>query len=318
MSKRPSSSTFSLRKKQVKQDPNQSHLDAFFRPFVRPEDPEESSRKGKASASSSSTSKAPVRSAILCDGSLADSAAQSHEPGKKTGLLLKSPPESVTAASMVSAHSPVEVIDVDLLDDPEPQLEPSSSREIGASARPYQSVDGSASPASSSRNSSATAPAFLSSIGPLGVATYQSLTVDPPFYDLDSAPWNGGVHAPYSFLTHTLSTLSETRSRIVILNTLTNSLRAISKYHPQSLLPALYLLSNSLSPPYSPLELGLGPSVISKAIQHVSGLTSTALKRLYNRTGDPGTCSLCGYSRHTNISNPQGMSQSRQNLTSEL
>lgn len=37
-----------------------------------------------------------------------------------------------------------------------------------------------------------------------------------------------------------------------------------------------------------PVELGLGPSIISKAIQHVSGVRPAALKRLYNQTGDPG------------------------------
>jgi DNA ligase-1 len=37
-----------------------------------------------------------------------------------------------------------------------------------------------------------------------------------------------------------------------------------------------------------PVELGLGPSVISKAIQQVSGLTPAALKHLYNTTGDVG------------------------------
>ena len=36
------------------------------------------------------------------------------------------------------------------------------------------------------------------------------------------------------------------------------------------------------------MELGLGPSIISKAIQHVSGLSSQALRRLYNATGDAG------------------------------
>jgi DNA ligase-1 len=37
-----------------------------------------------------------------------------------------------------------------------------------------------------------------------------------------------------------------------------------------------------------PVELGLGPSIISKAIQHVSGVGPAALKRLYNQTGDAG------------------------------
>ncbi|THH31805.1 hypothetical protein EUX98_g2396 [Antrodiella citrinella] len=195
----------------------------------------------------------------------------------------------MTTASTVSARS--EVINVDLLDDQEVQTISSSSPGEGSSGRPNRSAPGALTPASFAKLSSVSAagPSFLSSnVSPAGAPTYRSLTVDPPSYDSDSVPWADGASAPYSFLAHTLSTLSETRSRIVILNTLTNSLRTITRYHPASLLPALYLLSNSLSPPYSPLELGLGPSVISKAIQHVSGLTSSALKRLYNTTGDPG------------------------------
>ncbi|KAM5531588.1 hypothetical protein V8D89_014757 [Ganoderma adspersum] len=118
--------------------------------------------------------------------------------------------------------------------------------------------------------------------------TYHPLDVDPPSYSPTCEVWAPNAPVPYSFLAHTLATLSGTRSRIAKLDTLTNALRSICQQHPPSLLPALYLFSNSLSPPYSPLELGLGPSIISKAIQHVSGLSSAVLKRLYNATGDPG------------------------------
>ncbi|KAH9978563.1 ATP-dependent DNA ligase [Lactifluus volemus] len=113
-------------------------------------------------------------------------------------------------------------------------------------------------------------------------------TVPPPQYpnlSVDLASFRG---APYSFLVHALCALSATRSRVAILNILANALRLITRYHPPSILPSLYLLSNSLAPPYMPIELGLGPSLISKAIQHVSGITPAALKRLYNQTGDPG------------------------------
>lgn len=117
---------------------------------------------------------------------------------------------------------------------------------------------------------------------------YDPLDVDPSTYNPACTGWSSNAPVPYSFLAHTLATLSGTRSRIAKLDTLTNALRTICRQHSPSLLPALYLVSNSLSPPYSPIELGLGPSTISKAIQHVSGLSSTALKRLYNQTGDPG------------------------------
>lgn len=120
------------------------------------------------------------------------------------------------------------------------------------------------------------------------VSDYGPVAVDPPAYPIQKCPWPVDSPAPYSFLVHTLAVLADTRSRIAILNALTNTLRCLILYHPASLLPALYLLSNTLSPAYSPLELGIGASVISKAIQHVSGLTAAALRRLYNSSGDPG------------------------------
>jgi DNA ligase-1 len=117
---------------------------------------------------------------------------------------------------------------------------------------------------------------------------YSPVVVDPLVYPIQKSPWPVASPAPYSFLVHTLAILVDTRSRIAIRDALTNTLRCLILYHPASLLPAIYLLSNSLSPAYSPLELGIGASVISRAIQHVSGLTSAALRRLYNSSGDPG------------------------------
>ncbi|KAL5485090.1 hypothetical protein ACEPAI_7732 [Sanghuangporus weigelae] len=125
------------------------------------------------------------------------------------------------------------------------------------------------------------------------VSTFPNLAEDPLCFSISRCPWSRTADSvpatsPYSFLAHTLSSLSGTRSRISITNILTNYLRSIIYHDPPALLPSLYLLSNSLSPPYVPFELGLGPSIISKAIQHVSGLTSASLKRLYTKSGDPG------------------------------
>jgi DNA ligase-1 len=116
---------------------------------------------------------------------------------------------------------------------------------------------------------------------------YKSLSVDPIAYDVNYQPW-ANSEAPYSFIAHTLATLLETRSRITITNALTNALRSITHHHPPSLLPTLYLLSNNLSPSYLSVELGLGPSIISKPIQHVSGISPQVFKQLYVKTGDVG------------------------------
>lgn len=60
------------------------------------------------------------------------------------------------------------------------------------------------------------------------------------------------------------------------------------KVFPNDLRPTLYLLSNHLLPSYLPCELGIGSSILSKAIMDVSGLQPSDLRRLANKTGDPG------------------------------
>lgn len=113
------------------------------------------------------------------------------------------------------------------------------------------------------------------------------LDIVPTDYDPEAQPSSAPL-APYSLLTHALVSLSQTRSRIAIINILTNLLRTIISKHPSSLLPSVYLLSNSLGPQFIPIELGLGSSIISHSIQQISGLSSAALKRMYNTSGDPG------------------------------
>ena len=50
----------------------------------------------------------------------------------------------------------------------------------------------------------------------------------------------------------------------------------------------VWLATNSISPPYISLELGLGGSAISKALKKVCGLDNAGLKSLYDKYGDAG------------------------------
>ncbi|KAH9935300.1 uncharacterized protein B0H18DRAFT_975196 [Fomitopsis serialis] len=188
-----------------------------------------------------------------------------------------------------SPGAPVEIIDVDSLSDQETlATAPGSFGPSSTADKIHPQEAGHQGEAESSAALCGTPVFGGSQLDSSADPVYGRLDVDPISYVVPDNIWLPGRPVPYSFLAHTLATLSGTRSRIAILNTLTNCLRTITKHHPHSILPALYLLSNSLSPPYSPLELGLGGSTISKAIQHVSGLSASALKRLYNSTGDPG------------------------------
>ncbi|MCJ1378095.1 hypothetical protein MMC17_001191 [Xylographa soralifera] len=97
-----------------------------------------------------------------------------------------------------------------------------------------------------------------------------------------------GGDISYSLLTRCFILVNGTQSRIKIVDTLVNLLRTIIEGDSESLLPAVWLATNSISPPYISLELGLGGSAISKALKKVCGLDNAGLKSLYDKHGDAG------------------------------
>lgn len=97
-----------------------------------------------------------------------------------------------------------------------------------------------------------------------------------------------GGDATYALLTRAFVLANATTSRIKIVDTLVNFLRVLIEGDPSSLLPAVWLATNSISPPYDELELGLGGSSISKALKKIYGLDSQGLKTLYDKHGDAG------------------------------
>ncbi|KAH7095171.1 hypothetical protein FB567DRAFT_511905 [Paraphoma chrysanthemicola] len=116
------------------------------------------------------------------------------------------------------------------------------------------------------------------------------LEFDPSKYtpELQKHWATDGGHATYALLTRCFVLVNSTTSRIKIVDTLVNLLRTIIEGDPSSLLPAVWLATNAISPPYIDLELGLGGSAISKALKKVCGLDNAGLKTLHNKYGDAG------------------------------
>lgn len=97
-----------------------------------------------------------------------------------------------------------------------------------------------------------------------------------------------GGDASYALLTRCFVLINSTTSRIKTVDTLVNCLRLLIEGDPESLLPAVWLATNSISPTYISLELGLGGSAISKALKKVCMLDNKGLKTLYDKYGDAG------------------------------
>ena len=112
--------------------------------------------------------------------------------------------------------------------------------------------------------------------------------------------WNNeGGDASYALLTRAFVLANSTTSRIKIVDTLVNFLRVLIEGDPSSLLPAVWLATNSISAPYDELELGLGGSSISKALKKIYGLDNQGLKTLYDKHGDAGDVAFEAKKRQT-------------------
>ncbi|KAJ6028337.1 hypothetical protein N7540_003913 [Penicillium herquei] len=124
---------------------------------------------------------------------------------------------------------------------------------------------------------------------------------DPSKYVEELRPhWaSEGGDATYALLTRAFVLANSTTSRIKIVDTLVNFLRVLIEGDPNSVLPAVWLATNSISPPYDEMELGLGGSSISKALKKVYGLNNLGLKTLYDKHGDAGDVAFEAKKRQT-------------------
>ncbi|KAJ3029370.1 hypothetical protein HDV00_009622 [Rhizophlyctis rosea] len=118
----------------------------------------------------------------------------------------------------------------------------------------------------------------------------QSCMMDVLKYDPSILPayWKRGEPTPYQFLTDQFVLVDGQTGRLVITEVLTNMLRTIIRHSPSDLLPALYLSSNSIAPPYEGVELGIGPQVMVKAVTSISDMTSKHIKAAWEQKGDWG------------------------------
>ncbi|KAI4185780.1 MAG: hypothetical protein L6R41_003922 [Letrouitia leprolyta] len=127
------------------------------------------------------------------------------------------------------------------------------------------------------------------------------MTFDPSKYlpDLKKHWATHDGEASYGLLTRCFVLVNGTKKRNKIVDMLVNFLRTIIEADPDSLLPAVWLTINAISPSYISLELGLGGSAISKTLKSVYGLNNAGLKALYDKKGDAGDVAFEAKKRQT-------------------
>ena len=113
-------------------------------------------------------------------------------------------------------------------------------------------------------------------------STLKSNTKDP------YPDWKPGEPVPYAALCTTFSLIEMTTKRLIILAHCSLFLRQVLRLTPNDLLPTVQLMINKLAADYAGIELGIGESLIMKAIGESTGRSLSIIKADQNEIGDLG------------------------------
>lgn len=100
--------------------------------------------------------------------------------------------------------------------------------------------------------------------------------------------WKAGDPVPYAALCTTFSLIELTSKRLVILAHCSLFLQQVLRLTPNDLLPTVQLMINKLAADYAGVELGIGESLIMKAIGESTGRSLAVIKTDQRDIGDLG------------------------------
>ncbi|EMD01234.1 hypothetical protein BAUCODRAFT_21163 [Baudoinia panamericana UAMH 10762] len=100
--------------------------------------------------------------------------------------------------------------------------------------------------------------------------------------------WKPGEPVPYAALCTTFSKIEMTTKRLEILALCAAFLRQVLRLTPEDLLPTVLLMIGKLAADYSGIELGIGESLIMKAIGETTGRSLKIIKEDQQKIGDLG------------------------------
>ncbi|XP_036375076.1 DNA ligase 1 [Megalops cyprinoides] len=120
----------------------------------------------------------------------------------------------------------------------------------------------------------------------LGHAAYDPS--QPNYHPVEHACWSRGQRVPYLAVARTLEKIEEESGRLKNIETLSNLLRSVIALSPDDLLCCVYLCLNQLGPAYLGVELGVGETVLMRAVAQATGRQLDKIKVEAQEKGDLG------------------------------
>lgn len=119
--------------------------------------------------------------------------------------------------------------------------------------------------------------------------------------------WKAGNPVPYAALCTTFSLIELTTKRLQIIAYCSAFLQQVLRLTPQDLLPTVQLMLNKLAADYAGIELGIGESLIMKAIGESSGRSLSVIKVDHQKIGDLGLVAAKSKSKQGQMFKPKAL-----------
>ncbi|KAH9906225.1 ATP-dependent DNA ligase [Xylariomycetidae sp. FL2044] len=117
--------------------------------------------------------------------------------------------------------------------------------------------------------------------------------------------WQPGAPVPYAALCTTFSLIELTTKRLIITEHCSLFLRQVLRLTPDDFLPTVLLMINKLAPDYAGIELGIGESLIMKAIGESTGRSLQIIKADQKEIGDLGLVAIKSRSTQPTMFKPK-------------
>jgi DNA ligase-1 len=101
------------------------------------------------------------------------------------------------------------------------------------------------------------------------------------YHPVNDAGWNKGEPVPYKVLVEAFAAIEATTKRLEITAFLVKLFRSVIALTPDDLVATVYLTCNKLAPEYAGVEIGLGDSLLQKALQASMGTNIKHIKKKY-------------------------------------
>ncbi|KAI8957539.1 ATP-dependent DNA ligase [Daldinia sp. FL1419] len=117
--------------------------------------------------------------------------------------------------------------------------------------------------------------------------------------------WKPGAPVPYAALCTTFSLIELTSKRLQITEYCSLFLQQVLRLTPDDFLPTVLLMINKLAPDYAGIELGIGESLIMKAIGETTGRSLQVIKADQKEIGDLGLVAVKSRSTQPTMFKPK-------------